>query len=92
MVLSTAINLTECTRVIYFSRNFSYLDWSQSIKRFHRIGSSEPVIINPIISENTLEERVETALRNKKDLDDTIFSKDYLTQEEWKKIFTGNSL
>ncbi len=89
-VLSTAINLTECKRVIYFSRDFSYLSWSQSIKRFHRIGSTERVIINPIISEETLEERVETALQNKKDLDETIFKKDSITLDEWKQIFKGN--
>lgn len=88
-VLSTAINLTECKRVIYFSRDFSYLSWSQSIKRFHRIGSTERVIINPIISEETLEERVETALKNKKDLDEAIFKKDSITLDEWKNIFKG---
>lgn len=89
-VLATAINLVECNRVIYFSRDYSYLNWSQSIKRFHRIGQDDQVIINPIIFENSLDEYIEKVIIQKKYLDDTIFQEEFFTKERWKSIFNGN--
>jgi len=89
-VMSTAINLTECSRVIYFSRDFSYTNWSQSIKRFHRIGQSKRVIINPIIFEESLDEYIEKALIQKTDLDEKLFQKETLSKDEWKNIFKGD--
>ena len=88
-VLNVALNITECDTVIYFARDFSFLNWSQSIKRFHRNGSLGPVTIMPIISENTLEEGVELALQKKRNLDESIFKKNSLTKEQWLKVFTG---
>ena len=89
-VLSTAINLTECKRVIYFSRDFSYVNWSQSIKRFHRIGQTESVIINPLIFENTLDEYIEKVIIRKGNLDKELFQSDSLSQKDWIDIFKGD--
>lgn len=89
-VLSTAINLTECKRVIYFSRDFSYVNWSQSIKRFHRIGQTESVIINPLIFEDSLDLYIEKIIAHKSDLDYNLFNnKESLNKETWKDIFKG---
>lgn len=88
-VLATSVNLVECNRVIYFSRDYSYLNWSQSIKRFHRIGQESRVIINPLIFEDTLDEYIENVILKKKDLDEKIFQGDDFTKSDWKNIFTG---
>lgn len=88
-VLSTAINLVECNRVIYFSRSYSYVDYAQSIKRFHRIGQDDQVIVNNLIFERSLDTRLDTALKDKKDLDESIFNKESLAKGDWQDIFKG---
>ncbi len=88
-VLSTSRNLVECNRVIYFSRDFSYLFWSQSIKRFHRIGQDKPVIVNPIIFENSLDVLVDKSLEHKKDLNDYFMINKSLSKGQWKNVFKG---
>lgn len=88
-VLKTAINLVECNRVIYFSRSYSYVDYAQSIKRFHRIGQEDQVIVNNLIFEDSLDVRLNTALNNKKDLDENIFKKESLSIQDWQAIFKG---
>jgi SNF2 family DNA or RNA helicase len=88
-VISMAVNLVECKRVIYFSRSFSYVDYAQSIKRFHRIGQDDPVIVNNLIFQDSLDERLNRSLNEKKDLDESIFNKESLSKEEWKDIFKG---
>lgn len=88
-VLTTAINLVECNRVINFSRSYSYVDNVQFMKRFHRIGQDQRVIINNLIFEQSLDVRLNNALNNKKDLDESIFNKQSLSQKEWRNIFKG---
>jgi SNF2 family DNA or RNA helicase len=88
-VLSTAINLQEATRALYFNRDDSFINWDQSQKRLHRIGQDEPVIINPIIFENTLDERRDKRLERKEALNEKIFDKEYLDAKTWKDIFEG---
>jgi SNF2 family DNA or RNA helicase len=89
-VLSTAINITECKRVIYFSRDFSYTNWSQSIKRFHRIGQTDSVIINPLIFEDSLDLYIEETILRKNKLDKELFKKESLSKEQWQSIFKGS--
>ena len=91
-VLATAINLVECNRIIYFSRDYSYLNWSQSIKRFHRIGQDDQVIINPLVFENSLDEYIEKVIITKSELDESLFKSDCLTKEDWRAIFNGKVL
>jgi len=88
-VLDTAVNLQEATRAIYFSRDYSYLSWSQSQKRLHRIGQKSQVIINPMIFEDSLDTRLDIALEKKESLDKTLFVKDSLSIDEWRKVFKG---
>ena len=88
-VLDTAVNLQEATRAIYFSRDYSYLSWAQSQKRLHRIGQKNQVIINPIIFEDSLDTRLDISLEKKQDLDQTLFSRDSLNVDDWRKIFRG---
>lgn len=89
IVLSTAVNIVQCHNVIYFSRNWNLIDWVQSQKRFHRIGQTQNVLIQPMIFIDSLDERLDGSLDKKKHLNDSIFQKESLTKDEWKGIFTG---
>lgn len=95
-MLTVAVNLTEIRRVIYYSRDYSYLTWSQTKARFHRNGQTESVIVNPFIYDKSLDVRLDKALEAKKDLDDTVFTDiqeyDSLDAQSWKKIFEGESV
>lgn len=91
-VLSTAIELQEATRAIYFSRDYSYLSWSQSQKRLHRIGQDQRVVIHPLIFEDSLDVRLDNSLEKKQDLDRHILSKDSLSMEEWRFVFEGRDI
>ena len=92
IVVRTSINLTEATRAIYFSRDYNFVSNSQSVKRLHRIGSKESVLIHPLIFRHTLEVLQDEDLDGKDTLNRVIFSKDSLSREEWKKVFTGENL
>lgn len=102
-VLSTSIDLVEASRVIFFSRDFSYLTWSQAIKRFHRIGQTDTVKVNPLVFEYSLDMFVDNdkligekgthdALTRKQELDETLFSSVSLSLDQWKKVFMGESI
>lgn len=88
-VLNTAVTITEATRNIYFDRSYSLTEWLQSQKRTHRIGQNEAVITNPLIFEDTLDERLDIKLRSKEDIDKKLLKRGTLSPLEWKAIFTG---
>jgi len=89
-VLSSAVNIVESTRSIYFDRSFDYTEWAQSIKRNHRIGQTETVLVNPFIVEDTISILLEKALQKKDDINRNLFKRESLSQAEWKKIFLGD--
>lgn len=89
-VLSSAVNIVESTRSIYFDRSFDYTEWAQSIKRNHRIGQTETVLVNPFIVEDTISVLLEKALQKKDDINRNLFKRESLSQSEWKKIFLGD--
>ena len=89
LVLKTAVDITEANRAVYYSRNFSYLVWSQSMKRLHRIGQEERVIVKPFILDGTLNLIGDSIIDKKANLDKIVF-KDNLTLDQWQKIFGGD--
>lgn len=89
IVLSTAVNITEAPRAIYFDRSYNSVFWQQSIKRNHRIGQEENVIINPVLLEQSLDVRLDKVLNKKVDLNENLLNNDTLPAGEWRKIFEG---
>lgn len=73
------LNLTKAATVVYYSNTFSYEDRKQSEDRAHRIGQeAEAVNYIDIQAEQTCDQHIIRALRNKGDL------ADYMTDlEEW---------
>lgn len=64
----TGITLTRAATVIYYSNTWSLEDRLQSEDRAHRIGQERNVRYIDLIAKRTIDERVVTALRAKKDV------------------------
>lgn len=62
------LNLVNAHYMIYYSNDFSYRNRDQSESRQYRIGQTKNVVIYDIVAENTIDEKITTALRDKKDL------------------------
>lgn len=88
-MLSSAVNIVEAPRAINFDRSWSFLHWAQLIKRNHRIGSTEEVIVNPLIIEKTIEEKQDRVLEKRENLDQELLNRDSLSQKEWEELFEG---
>ena len=91
-VLSSAVNIVQATRSIYFDRSQNPTAWMQSLKRIHRIGQEERTIVNPIIFEHSLEERLDRALKRKDKLNNNLTKSDSLSASEWKSLFMGEEV
>lgn len=90
--LNTSETITECNVQIYVERGFSYEPYVQSTRRIYRIGQDKPVITYILIYDNSLDNLVDTNLTSKGMLIEGLVKKDFLTQEEWVKIFNSSSL
>lgn len=90
-VLSSAVNIVESNRAVYWDRSWDLKYYLQSIKRNHRIGQTEIVFSHPTILEGTIDERLDKTLDQKENLNNNLFNRDSLSLEEWKNIFKGVS-
>jgi hypothetical protein len=63
--IGTGVTLTEAKTVVYYSSSFNYADRLQSEDRAHRIGQDQAVLYIDLVAEDTVDERVLAALRNK---------------------------
>ncbi len=89
LMVSTAINLVEASRSIYFDRGWNLVNYLQSRKRVHRYGQTDNVIVNPLIIEESLEEIQDYALTKKDMFNMNFHQHETLSREDWKNIFTG---
>ncbi len=65
----TGINqLIGADTCIYYSRNFSLTEYLQSQDRCHRIGTVSPVTIIKLIASGTIDDKIDQALDQKKDM------------------------
>jgi len=73
------ITLTQAQNVIYYSNNFDLEKRLQSEDRAHRIGQVNKVTYVDLVSKDTIDEKIVSALRNKLDL-----AQEVLGDEKWK--------
>jgi len=66
------LNMTKAELVVYFSNSFSFTDREQSEDRAHRIGQTRSVTYIDIVAEDTVDEVVVKALREKKDVSEYV--------------------
>lgn len=62
---ATGLTLTEAKTVIYYSNSFKLIDRLQSEDRAHRIGQTNSVLYVDLVAEDSVDEKVVEALRNK---------------------------
>lgn len=66
------ITLTAADTCVYYSVNFNYAAYSQSLARIHRIGQKNTCTYIHLITEGTIDEVVLKALAKKEDLAKTV--------------------
>jgi len=90
---SVGLNLQFVNYVFLFDRWWNPAVEDQAINRAHRIGAAGPVIVTRFLTVDTIEQRINTILEQKRELFETIFSgtvepkKLALTQEEIFGLF-----
>jgi SNF2 family DNA or RNA helicase len=68
------LNLQFCNYVFLFDRWWNPAVEDQAINRAHRIGVAGPVTVTRFLSLDTIEERIDQVLQEKRELFDSIFS------------------
>jgi len=71
------LTLTEATCVIYYTNSFDLEVRMQSEDRAHRIGQKNNVTYIDLVTENTVEEKILKALRDKINIATEVLSEDY---------------
>mgnify|MGYP003542988627 CR=1 FL=1 len=66
------LTLVESCTTIFYSRTYNLIDWLQSQDRIHRIGQDLPVTVICLVGEDTLDEKVSSALASKTDMQDLL--------------------
>jgi len=68
----TGLTLNNCKYVVYFTNDFSYVSRVQSEDRNHRIGQKNNVTYIDIVYEKTIDKRILTCLKQKKNVADFV--------------------
>lgn len=74
------ITLTAADTCVYYSTNFNYAAYSQSLSRIHRIGQTNKCTYIHLLVKGTVDVRILRALEKKEDIAHTIV-------DDWKKYF-----
>ncbi len=76
----TGITLTAADTCVYYSENFNYATYEQSLSRIHRIGQRHPCTYIHLVAEKTVDELILKSLATKEDLAKTIV-------DDWRQFF-----
>ena len=86
-VLNTSVTLVEAKFQVYFERVYNYSQFTQSVARISRNGQDQETRTYILIFDNSIDVVLDINLSNKDTLNNKLLSKEFLTQNEWKKIF-----
>lgn len=79
----TGITLTAADTCVYYSVNFNYATYSQSLSRIHRIGQRNRCTYIHLVVENSVDTDILRSLSKKEDLAKTVV-------DTWRDYFNGN--
>jgi len=85
MAAGYGINLTSANHVIHADRWWNPATEDQATDRVHRIGQTKTVFVYHILTEGTLEEKIDVLLSNKKGMSDQIMNAAVEGQRQWSK-------
>lgn len=74
------ITLTAADTCVYYSENFNYAAYSQSLARIHRIGQRNTCTYIHLVVEHSIDETILKALAKKEDLAKTVV-------DDWRQYF-----
>lgn len=77
----TGITLTAADTCVYYSVNFNYATYSQSLSRIHRIGQHHPCTYIHLVAENSVDTTILASLSKKEDLAKTVV-------DDWRQFFS----
>jgi len=89
-VLNTSVTLIEATFQVYFERVYNFAQYWQSMKRIHRIGQTKTVLSYVLIFDESIDVALDINLSNKDIINSKILSKEFMSIEEWKKVFNAS--
>lgn len=69
-----SFNLQMCNRIIFYTLDYSYIKYNQMLHRVWRMGQHNPVQIDILIFDNTVESNIWSAVSNKEKLADLFMS------------------
>ena len=84
----TGLNLTAASRVIHYDRWWNPAVEDQATDRSWRIGQDKTVFVHKLVTQGTLEERIDALLREKRALADAVVGGD----ESWLTELTTDEL
>jgi SNF2 family DNA or RNA helicase len=98
--LSSAVNLVEVTRMIFWDRSWESDVFNQALKRANRIGSAEPLIVNLLIFFSSIEEFQNKEITKRTNFNNAIWDggkgaadvmddRDILTLDDCREILAG---
>ena len=70
----TGLTLTQASHVVHFDRWWNPAVENQATDRAYRIGQSRKVLVHQFLCKGTIEERIDSMLRSKQELSDSLFS------------------
>ena len=76
----TGITLTAADTCVYYSVNFNFATYSQSLSRIHRIGQKNRCTYIHLVADQTIDETILQALAKKEDLAKTVV-------DNWRAFF-----
>lgn len=76
----TGVTLTAADTCVYYSKNFNYAAYEQSLSRIHRIGQRNTCTYIDLVMERTVDEMINRALAKKEDIAKTVV-------DNWRDLF-----
>lgn len=78
--LGVGVTLTAADTCVYYSKNFNYATYEQSLARIHRIGQKNRCTYIDLETEGTVDELIGKALAKKEDMAKTVV-------DDWRSYF-----
>jgi len=86
-VLNTAVTIVEANVQIIFDCNFNYTEYSQAMKRIHRIGQNKQVYTYYIAIDRSIDVARKNNLEDKDFLNRNFLSEQFLSKEKLAELF-----
>ena len=88
-IMNTSVTLIECKFQCYLEKTYNYTVYEQSRGRIHRPGKDAMSRTYTFCYKNSIDYIQAENLRTKGNLLNSLMNKDYISQDNWKRIFNA---